>query len=223
MAFRFRDERTRRVIVRTLAGFSAVATLSGLLTLMAFDQAPGDALAAPPQWPGSTSIERRQNRPTLLVFVHPQCSCTGATIAELAELTALPQDIVAPGITFVAARPARDPAWGQNAWIASASALPNARIVWDDKGGEAKTFGASTSGYALLYSQTGDLLFHGGVTGSRGHEGDNYGLAALVASLRHPQTAHPRNSVVFGCGLSAQAPSPLSRLLSTFTARLGWT
>jgi len=172
-----------------------MATSLGLLALMAFDQAPGVALTPPPQWPESTHLARPANRAVMLVFVHPSCSCTGATIAELAKLPST-TDIV-----FVLAHAARF----RNLWMNNASALPGATIVWDERGLEAGRFGAGTSGYVLLYGPRGNLLFHGGVTGSRGHEGDNYGLSGLLASIRaaSPDTALPvtRSSPVFGCSL----------------------
>ncbi len=53
----------------------------------------------------------------------------------------------------------------------------------------------------ILYDAKGDLLFKGGVTGSRGHEGDNLGIEALRASIDTGRPA-PRGSLVFGCALS---------------------
>ena len=50
----------------------------------------------------------------------------------------------------------------------------------DISGDEARRFGAATSGEALLYSPSGKLLFHGGITPSRGHEGGSVGRDALV-------------------------------------------
>jgi hypothetical protein len=76
----------------------------------------------------------------------------------------------------------------------------------DDGGVEARRFGVKTSGTVLLYSALGRLLFHGGITGSRGHEGDNYGITRLAAALRGGagDTAVPVVSRVFGCALGAE-------------------
>ena len=56
-------------------------------------------------------------------------------------------------------------------------------MLRDDDGAEARRFGAETSGQTLLYDEHGALLFSGGITGARGHAGDNAGRASLVALL----------------------------------------
>jgi hypothetical protein len=81
-----------------------------------------------------------------------------------------------------------------------AKALPHARVHWDDGGKEAMRFGAATSGYVVLFNTGGSLLFRGGVTASRGHEGDNAGFDSLLVSLRSGVPARA-SSRVFGCGL----------------------
>jgi len=72
--------------------------------------------------------------------------------------------------------------------------------VFDQGGIECEKFRAQTSGLTLLYSVTGELLFQGGITPSRGHEGDNDGTAALEAILLKQQT-QVRQTSVFGCPL----------------------
>jgi len=160
----------------------------------------------PTKWPASSTIERLSNRPELLVFVHPQCSCSFATLTELEKLSSRQRaGSAVPRITVLFYRPpntewAATPLWNK------AQELPGARSMWDYGGREAARFGALTSGYTILYSSAGDLLFHGGVTGSRGHAGDNYGMDDLRASLDSGLRAR-RPSQVFGCALQWNASS----------------
>jgi hypothetical protein len=70
----------------------------------------------------------------------------------------------------------------------------------DPNGAEAQLFGAETSGYVLLYDTLGQLLFKGGITGSRGHAGDNAGENAIV-SLLTGQGASAKQAPVYGCSL----------------------
>lgn len=83
--------------------------------------------------------------------------------------------------------------------------------MWDDGGLEAARFHASTSGTVLLYSAAGRLRFEGGVTESRGHVGDNFGLDELSAALNATTASESRSSQVFGCALGAEpgGESPL--------------
>ncbi|HEX4278094.1 MAG TPA: hypothetical protein VHZ74_22225 [Bryobacteraceae bacterium] len=193
----------RRTITLIILAFSAFSTLLGMRALVAFDHTVGATGSTPEQWPASSAIKRAGGRPELLVFVHPFCSCTDATMAELAQLSARRNaGAPAPAITVLFFRP-RHSGWAPNSLWKKAASLPGAQAVWDDDGREAKRFGARTSGYTLLYSSTGALLFGGGVTASRGHQGDNYGLDELSASLNsgRPGSAPTR---VFGCALGNQ-------------------
>jgi hypothetical protein len=84
-------------------------------------------------------------------------------------------------------------------WRAAAS-IPGVTPMLDDGGEAARAFGSVTSGHVLLYAPDGHLLYSGGITGARGHEGDNEGRQAVLAVIEGftPQTErHP----VFGCGL----------------------
>ena len=181
-------------------GFSAVSTLVGMRILIRFDQTAGSVNAAPPRWPASSAIKRPNGRPEIIVFAHPFCSCTDATIAELAQLPIRTRPgAIAPAITVAFFRP-RSSRWAPNALWKKAESLEASHVIWDNDGIEAKRFGARTSGQALLYSPEGNLLFRGGVTSSRGHQGDNYGFDELAAALNSNRPAHA-SSRVFGCAL----------------------
>jgi hypothetical protein len=68
-----------------------------------------------------------------------------------------------------------------------------------DLGGvEAERFQTKTSGQAILYDSAGHLRFNGGITASRGHEGDNVGLDAIADEIMRPGTG-AAHAPVFGC------------------------
>src|SRR4051812_31343380 len=70
----------------TVAWFAASGT--GLWMLWAWDNQPGTAARAPDQWPAATILARDRGGPTLVMLVHPQCTCSRASLGELAELLA---------------------------------------------------------------------------------------------------------------------------------------
>ena len=86
----------------------------------------------------------------------------------------------------------------------SAAAIPGVHVMTDEGGAQARVFGALVSGQTLLYGATGSLLFSGGITGARGHEGDNPGRTALTSILDW-RPAGPIRTPVFGCYLYAEA------------------
>jgi hypothetical protein len=53
---------------------------------------------------------------------------------------------------------------------------------------------------AVLYDARGRLLFSGGLTSARGHEGDSFGLRR-IRSLLLTGEADRRDAPVFGCSL----------------------
>ncbi|QDV23157.1 hypothetical protein [Aureliella helgolandensis] len=159
-----------------------------------------------PQWPADARLTLAEDRPTLLFFMHPRCVCTRASIRQLEEtLTGMGlTDQQQPQLTVVAAIPNEtSEAWRDSASVRRIAALPRSEIIWDSGGREASRFGAKTSGAARLYRQDGVLLFAGGITASRGHEGDNLGCDRLRALLCN-QVKMPQPSIpVFGCRLCA--------------------
>jgi hypothetical protein len=90
-------------------------------------------------------------------------------------------------------------------WIYSdlwdtAAAIPGVEVLADPGGREAALFGAATSGQTLLFDGSGTLRFEGGITGARGHEGDNAGRSSILALLRDDASDRP-DTPVFGCPL----------------------
>jgi hypothetical protein len=193
-----------------LVGFSAIATAFLVFNLLAFDEAPAAMGRAPSRWPHASGLERPLGTPELLVFAHPFCSCTRASVSELARLASLQENKPnSPKIVFVVFRPHKNSGWQWTALERKISELPRARLVWDDNGAEAKLFDAETSGTVALYDSAGILLFHGGVTGSRGHEGDNYGLSELRRVLDSSSAGQTKQTGVtaarvFGCAIGSQ-------------------
>jgi hypothetical protein len=81
------------------------------------------------------------------------------------------------------------PGWERTDLWRSAAAIPGVTVRADPEGREAQRFGAVTSGHVLLYDRAGQLLFTGGITGSRGHEGDNAGCDRVIRLLTGSPTA----------------------------------
>ncbi len=90
--------------------------------------------------------------------------------------------------------------WVQSDTWRQAAAIPGIHIVSDQGGALAHRFGAQTSGQTYLYNPAGRLLFSGGLTAARGHEGDSAGLNAALALVRG-QTPVQTRTPVFGCSL----------------------
>jgi hypothetical protein len=173
----------------------SVAVAGGLMTLWSYSSAPGPAASAPRSWPESSRIPRPAARPALIVALHPQCPCSRATVSELTRLLAHRAERPDVHLLFVAPPHVED-SWVRAGLWHTAASIPGVHIARDD-GTEARRFGARVSGQVLVYGRTGRLQFTGGITGARGHEGDNAGRAAIEALLEG--RPHPVSTFVFGC------------------------
>ena len=162
----------------------------GFGAMARFEGRPGPSGSAPPRWPKDSAVPRDGVRPILLMFVHPRCPCTAASLHELERLL-VHVAAVDPWVVVV------DDGLSENR--AAAESIPGVHVRLDPNGIEAALFGSHTSGEVVVYAADGALRFSGGITGSRGHEGDNLGsAAALAAAISRPSIpAAP----VFGCRL----------------------
>ena len=68
---------------RILLGVWSIAVVAGLALLTEFDTAPGAQGSPPRDWPAGGSAQLDRSRPTLLMFAHPRCPCTRASLDEL--------------------------------------------------------------------------------------------------------------------------------------------
>jgi hypothetical protein len=186
-----------------LAFLWLTGVVSGLWVVWAYENRPGVGATAPHGWPARTALTPASDGPTLLFVAHPQCTCTRASLDELAEVLARASNHPKTYVLFL--RPSVfETGWEQTDLWRRAASLPNVTVLRDDDGAEARQFGVETSGQTLLYDSRGALIFSGGITGSRGHAGENAGEAALVTLLTRGH-ADRSGASVFGCPLFATA------------------
>jgi len=192
-------KRAALVAVFAVAGAVWVVTVAAAVrSIRAFESTPGRAAAAPERWPASAMIARDPGTWTLVMLVHPHCSCSRASVSELAAIVeAGPRNLR----TYVLAyRPHEYGAdWSRTDVWTAAERLPRVRVMTDVDGKEAKRFGGFTSGQTFLFDPQGRRRFSGGITLLRGHAGLNSGRAEVIriANGGSGPGTHP----VFGCAI----------------------
>ncbi|HYF15992.1 MAG TPA: hypothetical protein VD971_13060 [Phycisphaerales bacterium] len=182
----------------------AVALGIGLVAMARYEVTPGAPAAAPVSWPPGTALTRGGDRPVVVMFVHPRCPCTRASIARFGEVMAGADGSVDAYVACYVPSNA-DKAWEESETWRTAASIPGVRVVRDSDGREARRFGASTSGQVFVFDAAGALLFEGGITAGRGQAGDN-AWSAAVAALVRGREAGVSTAPVFGCALLAGAP-----------------
>ena len=172
---------------------------AGTWGLLNYENTPGHAGETGVAWPAESQIVRQPDRASLVMFLHPYCPCSRASIEELNRLLAQCQNSVSVNVLFVRPKGVSDD-WAHTSLRRIAESIPGVHVALDENGTEAKRFGAISSGYVVLYSPKGELLFSGGVTGSRGHAGQNPGEDAVIAQV-NGHSLPLTHSQVYGCDL----------------------
>ena len=189
-----------------------LALASGALFAMAdYGTEEGKYHAAPTTWPEgmSSMIQRDPARPTLVLFAHPLCPCTRASLWELESITNRLYGMVDLHVLFFEPEDKRamPEIWEASALKSMAAKLPGTFLHKDVEGRIAQNFGAYTSGQVLLYGTNGNLQFQGGITPSRGHTGTNPGRSAIISAILSDDGVDPlapRINPVFGCSLHTE-------------------
>ncbi len=172
----------RRVVVMTILW--AMCVSAGIIFFAWYDVRSSQQSVAPRVLPTTSYVlATTTNMPTVAMFLHPRCACSHASLVEFAKLVREFGNRATFRIIFF------KPAEKQLSWVegdnlfAKARVLAanhnNVRVSIDEGGKESERFHAETSGFVVAYDAAGTLLYNGGITGSRGHEGDNAGEAVL--------------------------------------------
>jgi hypothetical protein len=173
----------------------------GMWSLMAFDTTPGGSGLTSATWPSGTSTVFHAGRINLVMFAHPNCPCTRASLGELGEIMVRSKGLISARVLFY--QPTKRPAdWGKDDLSGLARALPQVTVQDDIDGMEAARFGATTSGYTVVYDVYGKLQFRGGITRARGQVGASAGRQIILSLLNQTQVTEGE-APVFGCALTA--------------------
>ncbi|MGV3486592.1 MAG: hypothetical protein ACO1RT_19395 [Planctomycetaceae bacterium] len=150
------------------------------------------------EWPRESSLNQGASGFRLVMFAHPCCPCTAASLSELDELLRrAPKGTTAIVAFTTQGLSQEDLSLGENLRIARS--LKNVSIHMDD-GTEAEAFGASVSGEVLAFDELGRRVFRGGLTSARGHRGESP-ARSLLQQLLCGQIHTACETPVFGCRL----------------------
>jgi hypothetical protein len=133
---------------------------------------------------------------SIVVGLHPHCPCSKATVAELNKILGRAPNRAE--FVVYAFKPKDEPDnWIESSTIETLKKL-GGRIEVDEDGAKARELGLKTSGQVQLFSASGELLYNGGITAGRGHQGDNAGAKTMVDLLQKGGSDR-KSAPVFGC------------------------
>jgi hypothetical protein len=179
--------------------FWLLSAVAGFGVLAKYQSTKGSVGKTPYGWPQGAQVALDKTRDTLIMFAHPQCPCTRASIEELNRLMAKSHGQLTAKVYFFRPHDSQSD-WMKTDLCRTAASIPGVSVLEDVDGAQAQLFGAETSGYVLLYDTRAQLLFSGGITESRGHAGDNAGENTIV-SLASGEEVSLKQTAVYGCSL----------------------
>jgi hypothetical protein len=191
--------------MRVFSIFAVAAWLGivaiGFAWLAHYETRPGRLGDVPQTWPAASRLTLDSQRWNLVMFLHPHCPCSPASLQELVELqTKFPDGL---RVCLVFCKPAGVPAgWEQTATWRQATVLTGLEVLGDEGDAERRAFGALTSGEVLVYDPGGALQYRGGITAARGKTGPNVGHDTVEALLAGGKPAR-HEAPVFGCPLTS--------------------
>jgi hypothetical protein len=179
-----------------------LAMIVGTLALVwRYKLTPGELAEAPARWPTTSALVFEPGVANVVMFAHPQCPCTRASMTELARLA---DELHGRArVHVVLLRPADAEAGFEDGAIRDRAVALGADVVVDVDGSEAARFGAVVSGSTVVYASDGALVFRGGITIARGHEGRGPAHDQIVSAI----TVHDgvASAPTYGCSLFAEA------------------
>src|SRR5438045_7654950 len=122
----------------------AGALVPGVRALSVYEGTPGDAGRGAKSWPANAPALNLSGA-TLILFVHPECPCSNATMASLNGIMAHGGGKVQAYVVAVLP-PGAPNQWMSSSLLKEAAAIPGVRVIVDEGGWLARAFGARTSG-----------------------------------------------------------------------------
>lgn len=201
--------RGRRTAATVVVAFWLAALFLCARAMWKYESTAGDSGSHAQSWPSESQLPHVAGRATLVMFAHPKCPCTRASIEELSEVVRLAGDRVTATIVFVLPEGA-DASWEESDNRVASSRISGLNTRTDRTGREEALFGAETSGDVRLYDPNGHLTYAGGITAFRGHAGENVGRKQVLSCIVDGEST-PHAFPVYGCPLSDPPPASQTR------------
>ena len=194
---------SRRVVRQAVLALAVlgwtVAIILGSRIVLTYENTPGMPGVSPGTWPEGSHVEQSRTAFTLVLLAHPDCPCTEASIAELESVIAAARGRLICYVILSKPNAGAKDIRG-SAVSTAATRIPRVTVIYDLSGFETSRFGGHVSGQTMLYDPNGRLVFSGGITSSRGHQGDNDGANAILRRIDGDANALA-STPVFGCSL----------------------
>ncbi len=192
---------TRRWFLTTAATLLWLLAVAGGWWWMTRYEFRSGETGTPGNFPEGIVRKLSPDRDTLFVSLHPECSCSVATLGEVERISRECADRLQIVAVFASYDTLPGKVEESRLWK-KAAAIPRLTAIVDGDGSLREGLGALTSGDCVLADPQGRVLYHGGITGSRGQNGPSPGGDAVIAFTKG--IAGIASAPVFGCALKGK-------------------
>lgn len=175
------------------------AAIFGIASLHRYSGTPAPVGRSQVRWPVSSQIKPSPRKATFVLFLHPHCPCSRASVAVMNEIVTQFPSAAEYHAVFVRPTGVNDD-WAETDLFRKCKSMVGLVTSIDEDGSEAKKFGAKASGQTYIYDADHRLAFSGGITPGRGMEGKGE-ERTMVESALSKKLSSPLHSPTFGCAL----------------------
>lgn len=189
-------------LFKSLMIVSVWCSLSGIgfWSLISFAGQSGRAADFKVEWPKTSTLQHQDKLPVIVLFLHPLCGCSQSTMSEFERLMPTLFGKAQIHVVFLKPEGISEKSIKGSLWN-RAKLLKGVEVHFDEFGTESQIFGAFTSGQLFLYNPDQKLVFEGGLTPSRGHEGDARAQDFLKSYFQQKTNTQVFHTAVYGCDL----------------------
>ena len=183
--------------------------LAGFWWVMDYQTKPG-TMAIPEE--NKVALDHSKDSWHLIAFLHPECTCSRATMEELDILQKKLGNTLSTHIFISTELPLEQTV--ESEIYRTAVKNKNWQVDVDVNAELATQMLAYTSGICYLYSPEEKLIFAGGITASRGHSGPAAGQEIIAKAVSGNKEAiqELQQYPVYGCGIHDKAHLVISKL-----------
>jgi hypothetical protein len=187
-----------RIALAVMTGLWGLLVVQGFMAIVSYSVRAGPEGETPETLIGDNSEVGDYSDLSVLFFVHPKCPCTRAS-AEALDRLLTQAGIRQPGAVqaHLFMPKGAEKAWGQTVLVDRLERIPAVSVTFDEEAATATSYDVTTSGHLLIY-RSGKLVFSGGITPARAHEGNCDATDAALAALTGSGSFEGRWPV-FGC------------------------
>jgi hypothetical protein len=124
------------------------SVIFGMSMLWDYANRPGPEGHPPAHWPLLTKLKFKEGTPTLVMFAHPRCPCSRASLEELTRIHAAVGSNLAINVVFYHPRKF-GPDWSKTVLWEMAKAIPGSHVTVDADMEEIGRFRPQTSGHFI--------------------------------------------------------------------------